>query len=200
MNTRSRALRLVLLFAAATTVAFVGCTWSPTGPTTVTPGSHDVFEGRVYPGGQTLWPFALTIGGTVTLSLVSLDPGSLTVGLGLGDKTAHGCDLTTQTRAAVGAPTPQITVSMPIPGEKCAVVFDAGVYRCQVRNLRSRSKRSNRSISDSLVRRRDDRGTLGGQLDRVKRGISTPLGTSEQRLTRFTEPGECAEEVTCDDS
>jgi hypothetical protein len=68
----------------------------------------------------------LIAAGTVTLKLVTLDPASLTVGLGLGEKITGGCSIAQETEARAGGSAPQLTLRSVSPGSKCAVVFDIG--------------------------------------------------------------------------
>ncbi len=110
---------------ALAAVVVVGCEGpSPTGPNVIAPPSGGVFTGTVYPDGHTSWPFTLTSPGTVTLTLTSVDPPSLQVGLGFGTPSGRGCTLTSEVTAGAGS-SPQVATAAE-PGEKCAQVSDVG--------------------------------------------------------------------------
>jgi hypothetical protein len=116
--------RVVSILAVAGAAA--GCSaFSPTGPNTLTPSAGGVFSGTVYPDGRTRWPFALEAAGTVTLTLTSVEPSSLVVGLGFGTLTHKGCNATTAVEAQVGNAAPQLKVTADA-GQKCVEVFDVG--------------------------------------------------------------------------
>jgi hypothetical protein len=106
--------------------AATGCSaFSPTGPNTIAPPANGVFAGTVYPDGRTRWPFTLTSPGTVTLTLTSVQPASLVLGLAFGSLTGRGCNPTTEVEAKAGGAGPQVTVAADA-GEKCVEVFDIG--------------------------------------------------------------------------
>ena len=105
-------------------VLCLGCA-SPSGPDTILPSATEVFTGTVYPQGRTTWPFMVTSPGTVTLTLTSLDPSSLTVGLGLGAFANNVCTITTEAETRAASASPQVTAAVGA-GENCVEVFDVG--------------------------------------------------------------------------
>jgi len=119
---KGRCLIVILLVAGVAG----GCSEpSPTGPNTITPAVSGVFAGTVYPEGHTPWPFTLEAPSTVALTLTSIDPPSLVVGLGFGTLSGRGCDAQTEVEAQVGTAAPQLTVRADA-GERCVEVFDMG--------------------------------------------------------------------------
>ena len=119
---KGRCLIVILLVAGVAG----GCSEpSPTGPNTITPSVSGVFAGTVYPEGHTPWPFTLEAPSTVALTLTSIDPPSLVVGLGFGTLSGRGCDAQTEVEAQVGTAAPQLTVRADA-GERCVEVFDMG--------------------------------------------------------------------------
>ena len=119
---KGRCLIVILLVAGVAG----GCSEpSPTGPNTITPSVSGVFAGTVYPEGHTPWPFTLETPGTVAVTLTSVEPASLVVGLGFGTLSGRGCDAQTEVEAQVGTAAPQLTVRADA-GERCVEVFDMG--------------------------------------------------------------------------
>ena len=102
-----------------------GCAFSPTGPNTISPSASGVFAGTVYPEGHTPWPFTLEAPGTVAVTLTSVEPASLVVGLGFGTLSGRGCTPETEVQAQVGNAAPQLTVRAEA-GQRCVEVFDVG--------------------------------------------------------------------------
>jgi len=117
-------MRAVLLMLVGATAGWASGCVSPTGPNTITPASSGVFSGTVYPDGRTQWPFELTATGTVRVTLTSVDPSSLVLGVGIGEFSGHRCELASQAETKASN-APQLT-SLVDAGEKCVAVFDVG--------------------------------------------------------------------------
>jgi hypothetical protein len=110
-----------LLFAGAIAA---GCSYTPTLPSPLSAAGSQVLEGSVYPGGTTRVWVTTVAAGTLMLDLTTVNPGGLTVGLGLGTLEDGACDGLAHVNAVPGN-TPQITAPIP-QGTYCVDVSDAG--------------------------------------------------------------------------
>ena len=119
----------VALLASAALAAGCGGSSNPstvTAPTgTVT---TDTFNGTVQPGGSSINPFTVTVGGTVSVTLVSAGPpATITMGLGIGTPSSTGtCSfLSGGTTVTSAGSTAQLTGSI-AAGSYCVAVVDVG--------------------------------------------------------------------------
>lgn len=95
---RSFSAAAILLGLAA--LATSGCgttTTTPTTPTATSPSITEIFTGRVTQNGSVSFPFIVTTGGGLSLTLQSLDPdptGTAAVGISLGTWNGTVCAVT----------------------------------------------------------------------------------------------------------
>jgi hypothetical protein len=112
--------------------AFAAACGGSSNPSTVTAPTGtvttDTFNGTVQPGGSSINPFTVTVGGTVSVTLVSAGPPStITMGLGIGNPSSTGtCSFlsggTTVTQAGTTA---QLSGTL-AAGSYCVAVVDVG--------------------------------------------------------------------------
>ena len=133
-----------LLFCGLCILAFgsVGCngnsTTSPTTTTTDTttttttasaPTVTETFSGTLTPSATLVFPFSVTVYGTVNLALVDVTgptvPATMQVRLGIGTPDgAGGCTLSATSLSTAGTTT-QVTATKDV-GDYCALIADVG--------------------------------------------------------------------------
>ena len=128
---RSRTAQIAGVIALAASAFAAGCGGS-SNPSTVTAPTGtvttDTFNGTVQPGGSSINPFTVTVGGTVSVTLVAAGPPStITMGLGIGNPSSAGtCSFlsggTTVTQAGTTA---QLSGTL-AAGSYCVAVVDVG--------------------------------------------------------------------------
>jgi len=116
------ALGLALASAACNLLSPSSSSSSTTSSTTTT----ETFAGALALRGSNLYTFTVVQAGAVGITLSSLSPTAVAVGLALG--TPNGttaCTITSSNPAAVAGSTPQITVTEN-PGTYCVEIYDVG--------------------------------------------------------------------------
>jgi len=128
----------MLVVAAASAVTLTACSKNtPTSPTTTTttttstvaaPTNFETFEGVVSVNGSNFYSFSVSQYGTVNITLTSVSgayvPGTVSMGLSLGQPSGETCVDTTGVEARA-ASAPQITGAY-TPGVYCARIYDQG--------------------------------------------------------------------------
>jgi hypothetical protein len=127
---RSRTAQIAGVIALAAAFA-AGCGGS-SNPSTVTAPTGtvttDTFNGTVQPGGSSINPFTVTVGGTVSVTLVAAGPPStITMGLGIGNPSSTGtCSfLSGGTTVTQAGSTAQLSGTL-AAGSYCVAVVDVG--------------------------------------------------------------------------
>ncbi len=124
----NRLLSLALVCALALTAAACGgsSTTAPTTTTVVPTAGTEAFTGTMAPGGTAIRNFTASAAGTVSVTLLTTDPNSTLLGLGIGiPGTNNGnCDMTKTLQTRAGS-TAQLTASVEA-GSFCAGAFDIG--------------------------------------------------------------------------
>jgi len=123
----NRLLHLSLFCALALTAVACGGSTSTTSPTTATPtAGTEAFTGTIAPGGAAIRNFTASASGTASVTLLTTDPNSTLLGLGIGipGTDSGNCDMTKTLQTRAGS-TAQLTASVEA-GTYCAGVFDIG--------------------------------------------------------------------------
>jgi hypothetical protein len=119
----------VTLAASAALSAACGGSSDPTVVTAPT-GTviTDTFNGTVQPGGASINSFTVTVGGTVSVTLVSATPpATISMGLGLGNPSATGtCSFLTNGTTVTQAGTVAQLSGTVAAGAYCVAVVDVG--------------------------------------------------------------------------
>jgi hypothetical protein len=128
---RSRTAQFAGVIALAAS-AFAAACGGSSNPSTVTAPTGtvttDTFNGTVQPGGSSINPFTVTVGGTVSVTLVSAGPPStITMGLGIGNPSSTGtCSfLSGGTTVTQAGSTAQLSGTL-AAGSYCVAVVDVG--------------------------------------------------------------------------
>ena len=128
---RSRTAQIAGVIALAAS-AFAAACGGSSNPSTVTAPTGtvttDTFNGTVQPGGSSINPFTVTVGGTVSVTLVSAGPPStITMGLGIGNPSSTGtCSfLSGGTTVTQAGSTAQLSGTL-AAGSYCVAVVDVG--------------------------------------------------------------------------
>src|SRR5262245_15569284 len=129
---RSLPARFAVAVARAASGAFASACGGSNDPVTVTAPTGtvttDTFNGTVQPGGSSINNFTVTVGGTVSVTLVAAGPpATISMGLGIGNPSATGtCSFlsggTTITQAGTTA---QLSGQI-AAGSYCVAVVDVG--------------------------------------------------------------------------
>ena len=129
---RTRTARFTTAMALAVAAAFVAACGGSSNPTTVTAPTGTVttetFTGTVQPGGSDSHNFNVSIGGTVSVTLVSAGPpATITMGLGVGNPSSAGtCSfLQNGTTTTTAGSVAQLSGSL-AAGAYCVSVVDVG--------------------------------------------------------------------------
>jgi hypothetical protein len=129
---RSRTAQFAGALALAVSAAFAAACGGSSDPTTVTAPTGtvvtDTFNGTVQPGGASINAFTVTIGGTVSVTLVSAGPpATITMGLGIGNPSSTGtcAFLSGGTTMTPAGTTAQLSGSL-AAGAYCVAVVDVG--------------------------------------------------------------------------
>ena len=129
---RSRTVRFTAAVALAASAALAAACGGSSNPTTVTAPTGtvvtDTFTDIVQPGGASIKNFNVTVGGTVSITLVSAGPPpTITMGLGVGNPSATGtCSfLQNGTTTTAAGSTAQLSGSI-AAGSYCVAVVDIG--------------------------------------------------------------------------
>jgi hypothetical protein len=129
---RTRTVRFTAAVALAASAALAAACGGSSNPTTVTAPTGtvvtDTFTGTVQPGGASINNFNVTVGGTVSVTLVSAGPPpTITMGLGVGNPGATGtCSfLQNGTITTTAGSTAQLSGSI-AAGTYCVAVVDIG--------------------------------------------------------------------------
>jgi len=122
-----RSLGLALVSALALTAASCGNDNTSTTPSTPAPApGTTTFTATLAPGGTVMHTFTASAVGAATVTLMTTDPPSIRLGLGIGVPGANigGCDLTKTVQALPGGAA-QLSASVEA-GDYCAGAFDVG--------------------------------------------------------------------------
>jgi len=129
---RSRTARFAGAIALAASAALAAACGGSSDPVTVTAPTGtlttDTFNGTVQPGGSSVNPFTVTVGGTVSVTLVSAGPpATITMGLGIGTPSSGGtCSfLSGGTTLTTAGSTAQLSGTI-AAGSYCVAVVDVG--------------------------------------------------------------------------
>ena len=129
---RRRAARFAGAIALVASAALAAACGGSSNPSTVTAPTGtvttDTFNGTVQPGGSSINPFTVTVGGTVSVTLVSAGPPStITMGLGIGNPSSTGtCSfLSGGTTVTQAGSTAQLSGTL-AAGSYCVAVVDVG--------------------------------------------------------------------------
>lgn len=120
-----RMTRAAVLLALAVSTSACGLPPGSASPTT-TSGTTETFSGSLGQQDTKLYTFTVSQAGTVSITLTSLSPATVAVGLGIG--TPNGttsCTLISANPAAMAGTTPQITATES-PGSYCVDIYDVG--------------------------------------------------------------------------
>jgi hypothetical protein len=121
-----RVTRAAVLLTVAVWTSACGLPQGTTSPTTTVTGTTETFSGSLLQQSSNLFTFTVSQAGAVSVTLTSLGPTSVVVGLGLG--TPNGttsCTLTSANPTATAGATAQITVTE-TPGSYCVDIYDVG--------------------------------------------------------------------------
>jgi len=128
---RSRTAQIAGVIALAAS-AFAAACGGSSNPSTVTAPTGtvttDTFNGTVQPGGSSINPFTVNVGGTVSVTLVSAGPPStITMGLGIGNPSSTGvcAFLSGGTTVTQAGSTAQLSGTL-VAGSYCVAVVDVG--------------------------------------------------------------------------
>jgi len=129
---RLRTAQFAGAIAVAATAAFAAACGGSNNTSTVTAPTGTVvtqtFTGTVPQGGMSNDPFTITVGGTVSITLVAAGPpATITMGLGVGNPSSTGACLFIQngTTTTVAGSTAQLSGQL-AAGAYCVSVVDIG--------------------------------------------------------------------------
>jgi hypothetical protein len=120
-----RLTRAAVLLTLAVSNSVCGLPPGSASPTTAS-GTTETFSGALGQQDTKLHTFTVSKAGTVSITLTSLSPATVAVGLGIG--TPNGmtsCTLISTNPAAMAGTAPQITVTEN-PGNYCVDIYDVG--------------------------------------------------------------------------
>ena len=122
-------MRLTTALSLLLSTIAVGCSDTPTAPTTAAPGGTDTFSSVLNVGGTATRTFVVSVRGTVQATLAATSPQNVQVGLMVGIPRANGTGCVPNTSLTTEASgSPQISL-VADPGTYCAQVYDAGTLR-----------------------------------------------------------------------
>jgi hypothetical protein len=121
-----RVTRTTVLLTLAVSTSACGLPPGSTSPTTTATGTTETFSGSLAQQSSNLYTFTVSQAGLVSITLDSLSPATVEVGVGIG--TPNGptsCTLTSSNPTAMAGSTPQITVTENA-GSYCVEIYDVG--------------------------------------------------------------------------
>jgi hypothetical protein len=121
-----RVTRAAVLLALAVWTSACGLPPGSTSPTTTATGTTETFSGSLAQQSSNLYTFTVSQAGLVSVTLGSLSPATVEVGVGIG--TPNGptsCTLSSSNPTAMPGATPQITVTESA-GSYCVEIYDVG--------------------------------------------------------------------------
>ena len=120
---------LTISFVVLAALLGLGCSETPTAPTTTTTAGTDSFSSVLNVGGTASRTFTVAVRGTVLATLAATAPQNVPVGFMVGVPRANGTGCVANVSLTTEASgTPQISV-VADPGSFCAQVYDVGTLR-----------------------------------------------------------------------
>lgn len=114
-----------LVLASAMMAAACNPFDNSSSPSTST-STTDTFSGLLAQGGSTIFTFSVTTAGSVSVTLTSVSPPTISpLGLGVGTANGATCTVTNSTSSATAGSGAQLTVNEN-PGSYCVKVSDLG--------------------------------------------------------------------------